>query len=410
MAANNRKKSSASKNSSVKTAMKIGAAAAAAVKTAKKSKKSGGNSFVAVLVCFLLIFAIGAGLYYFFVLKKDTPDKNIAFSDADISVHFIELGNKYTGDCTFIKVGDTEVLIDCGSKASSIATVSKYLNNYVKDGIIEYVIITHAHEDHYAGFATTESVNSIFDLYECKTIITFAKTNQQVKGLYANYLRELNDEINSGATHYTADKCYNGEDGASRTYDLGKGYELEILYNKFYWEESNSENNYSVCCMVRGGHRYNFLFTGDLEKAGEEALAEQFVKDHVNALQESYSVDLYKAGHHGSKTSSTAKFLKVFKPKICCVCCCAGSSEYTDNPAHQFPSQDFIDRISVYTARVYITTMCIDYANNVFKSFNGNIVAFANGNSGVGISCSDNNDFLKDTAWFKENRTCANWT
>ena len=26
----------------------------------------------------------------------------------EMSVHFLELGNKYTGDCTLIKVGDTE--------------------------------------------------------------------------------------------------------------------------------------------------------------------------------------------------------------------------------------------------------------------------------------------------------------
>lgn len=393
-------------NETVKSVLKVGAATVAAVKSARKSKKSGGSSFAAVFICLILILAIGAGLYYFFVLKKDTPDKNIAFSDADISVHFIELGNKYTGDCTLIKVGDTEVLIDCGSRVSSVGTVSDYLNNYIKDNTLEYVIITHAHQDHYAGFATPENVNSIFDLYECKTIITFSNTNQVVKGMYANYLRELNDEIARGATHYTADKCYNEEDGAKRTYDLGKGYELEILYNKFYWETTEGENNFSVCCMVQGDGKH-FLFTGDLEKKGEEALAERYKTDHAS-LSANFKVDLYKAGHHGSRTSSNVKFLEVFKPKICCVCCCAGSSEYTKVSENQFPTQDFIDRISVYTDKVYVTTLCIDYANNKFESFNGNIVVFAN-SEGIGVKCSANDIKLKDTAWFKENRTSNNW-
>ena len=34
---------------------------------------------------------------------------------SDLSIHFLMLGNEYTGDCTLIKVGDTEVLIDAGS-------------------------------------------------------------------------------------------------------------------------------------------------------------------------------------------------------------------------------------------------------------------------------------------------------
>ena len=363
-----------------------------------------------IILIFFLI-AVGAGAYYYFFQyekpETDKPQTNIAFADADISVHFIELGNKYTGDCTLVKVGNTEMLIDCGSKTSSISTVSKYLNGYVTDGILEYVIITHAHEDHYAGFATNTSTDSIFDLYECKTIITFAKTNQAVKGLYANYLRELNDEIANGAIHYTADKCYNQEGGVNRTFDLGKGYEFEILYNKYYWDDATTENDYSVCCMVQGGGNH-FLFTGDLEKAGEEALAARYKTDHPS-LAANFKVDLYKAGHHGSKTSSNVKFLEVFKPKICCVCCCAGSSEYTKIAENQFPTQDFIDRISVYTDKVYVTTLCVDYANNEFKSFNGNIVVFANA-EGVGVQCSDNNTVLKDTAWFKANRTCANWT
>ena len=29
--------------------------------------------------------------------------------DRDLSIHFLELGNEYTGDCTLIKTGDTEV-------------------------------------------------------------------------------------------------------------------------------------------------------------------------------------------------------------------------------------------------------------------------------------------------------------
>ena len=145
-----------------------------------------------------------------------------------ISVHFLELGNKYTGDCTYIKVGENiDILIDCGSKTSSISTVSNYLNQYVTDGSLEYVIVTHAHQDHYAGFATPVKVDSIFDLYDCQNVITFSKTNQKSKtvvaendllnlidsenagkstsqGMYDYFLRELKAEQNNGAHIYSA--------------------------------------------------------------------------------------------------------------------------------------------------------------------------------------------------------------
>ena len=385
------------------------------------AKKKTSKISVLFIAIFSVIIGLVAGLIvplyiaesYFtenlytdaFAPKEITP---IEINDADIAVHFIELGNKYTGDCTLIKVGNVEVLIDCGSRADSVMTVSGYLNNYVTDGKLEYVIVTHAHQDHYAGFATPAKMNSIFDLYDCETIITFSKTNQsETNTTYKNYLRELKDEIANGAKHYTADKCYDNAGGAQRAYGLGAGYSLEILYNKFYTEKATTENDYSVCCMISGNGK-NFLFTGDLEKTGEESLAARYKTDHPEIDFTDFKVDLYKAGHHGSKTSSNDKFLEVFRPKICCVCCCAGSPEYTKTPENQFPTQEFIDRISVYTAEVYVTTLCVDYEKNEFKSFNGNIIVLVKG-SDIDVKCSDNKTLLKDTAWFKANRTCANW-
>lgn len=383
---------------------------------AGKIKKVKGLTFFVAVISVIVGLAAGliAPLYFaesFFTeniytdefapreIRVDNSDDVI---DAEISVHFIELGNVYTGDCTLIKTGDVEVLIDCGSRANSVPTVSGYLNNFVTDGIIEYVIVTHAHQDHYAGFATPEKMSSIFDLYECKNIITFSKTNQSKNNTtYKNYQRELNEEIANGAKHYTADDCYNNENGAKRIFDLNAGYRLEILYNRYYFETTSGENNYSVCCMITGNGK-NFLFTGDLEEDGEASLAAKYVEDH--SLAPDFKVDLYKAGHHGSKTSSTNALLEVFQPRKCCVCCCAGSSEYTANKDNQFPTQAFIDRIAPYTAEVYVTTLCVDYAEKTFESFNGNIVIFVKDGL-IGVYCSNNIAPLKDSAWFAANRT-----
>ena len=115
--------------------------------------------------------AVGDGGGDFVSKKKKTE----VVVEGELEIHFLELGNKYTGDCTYIKAGENDILIDAGSKVSSIETIDKYVSQYVTDDILEYVIVTHAHEDHYAGFATDEKKDSIFDLYECKTIIDFAQ-------------------------------------------------------------------------------------------------------------------------------------------------------------------------------------------------------------------------------------------
>ncbi|MBQ8434340.1 MAG: bacterial Ig-like domain-containing protein, partial [Clostridia bacterium] len=91
------------------------------------------------------------------ILSKDGKSVKVAntakvVDTTDLQIHFLELGNQRTGDCTYIKAGNTDILIDAGSYYDSTITISNYINQYVTDGILEYVIATHAHEDHIAGF------------------------------------------------------------------------------------------------------------------------------------------------------------------------------------------------------------------------------------------------------------------
>jgi len=358
---------------------------------AKRKKKfsKGLTVFVAIV-----LFAFGAVGGFFGCEHFTKPNDSDPLITGDLEIHFPELGNKYTGDCTYIKVGDVDVLIDAGSKVSSIPTIAAYLDAHMTDDVLEYVIVTHAHEDHYAGFATHDGTDSLFDLYEVKTIIDFAQitAGKADQKMYNNYLRERNEEIAAGAKHYTAAECIEND---NKVFRLGYGVELEILDSEFYYEVSDTENNHSVCTMLHNGDEH-FLFTGDLEKEGEESLVER------NELPE---VTLYKAGHHGSKTSSNDCLLEVIKPEIVTVCCCCGSSEYSDKSASQFPTQAFVDRIAPYTDRVYVTTLCIDYEADKIEPMNGNIVVTCN-KDGVTVNCSANNTKLKDTEWFKEFRDC----
>ena len=393
--------------------------------------------FFVSLICFIVGFAVGVVGNIFVSLPDSykipskvsssssvvsgTPDAGV-ISNSDLSIHFLELGNKYTGDCIYIKVGDTDILIDGGSKTSSVSTITSYVDEFMTDDVMDYIIITHAHEDHYAGYATNATTESLFDHYRndgtngksIGTIITFAQTRKSdTANMHSNYLRELGEATTSGAEHFTALECseetinYQGFQAQSM-YDLGTDSDgntiwLQILYTKFYTSqgklETTTENNFSVCFQIIQGTK-KYLFTGDLEKDGEESL----VDDERNSGKLS-SVELYKAGHHGSKTSSSAKLMAVIQPKIVVVCCVAGSSEYTTKNENQFPTQEFIDNVSIYTSRIYVTTLCIDYSSNQFESFNGNITICSTGSNDTIVMCSNNDTVLKDTDWFKANRT-----
>ena len=175
---------------------------------------------------------------------------------------------------------------------------------------------------------------------------------------------------------------------------------MNILYQKYYEQDASTENNYSVCLLFKQGAN-DYLFTGDLEESGEKSLVETR-ENNLSACR------LYKAGHHGSKTSSSSELLAMITPEIVCVSCCCGSDEYTDVNENQFPTQAFIDRVSVYTTLVYVTTI-VSNNQNGFESMNGNIVVGSK-KGNITVKCSNNDTLLKDTAWFKANRiTPKNW-
>ena len=137
-----------------------------------------------------------------------------AIKNEQLSIHFLELGNEYTGDSVYIKAGDTDVLIDAGSRKGSAETIGDYIDQYCTDGKLEYVIATHAHQDHIAGFVGSSTAQGIFERYDCKNIIEFAKT-EATSEIYKDYCTERNAEIANGANCYTALDCVQNKNGWS---------------------------------------------------------------------------------------------------------------------------------------------------------------------------------------------------
>lgn len=326
-----------------------------------------------------------------------------------LSVHFLELGNRFTGDCTLLKIGDTEVLIDAGSKQSSAATTVPYISQYCTDGKLEYVIATHAHEDHIAGLVGTVKNKGVLASFEIGTIIEFAGTKKTYKeggqDIYSMYCAARNAAVDRGATCYTALQCWQQTDGASRAYTLADGVTMEILYNYYYDHPTpgkEDENNYSVCILVTAGDKH-YLFTGDLEAEGEHYLVQNNSLPHV---------DLFKAGHHGSYTANTEELMAVIQPKVVCVCCCCGTFQYTSevDSKNNFPAQDFFDHVLPYTDLIFVTSMLelpqtddlssVKFSQCTVTSCNGNIVVL----SDLTIYCSARGEPITRTDWYVQNR------
>lgn len=445
-------------------------------KNLKKIKKSHPGLYVVIVV---LLLIIGLGVAYYFesfdsflpesikastVFKKSTNSSNTGGNNGgnqggngqgdnhahagedgivenikydNFQIHFLELGNEYTGDSTYIKAGDVDILIDAGSRSNSAESIVNYVKTYCTDGKLEYVISTHNHQDHISGFAGNSQSKAknakgepvgrtgVLYYFEVGTFIDFSYARLDVKDPsdstgkkkitmnfdnkiqnsadygslygsnteYCKYLAAREYAVSKGTTWYTAKELWNNN---NTTFNLTSDVTMDILYNYYYFNETTDANNYSVCTMFNYND-HHFLLTGDLEKEGEENLVAYY--NDNSSRQNLPHCDLFKGGHHGSYTASNEVLLNAITPDICCVCCCAGSSEYTNRIDNQFPSQEFINRIAKHTSRVYVTTL-YDETEKKNKSFNGIIVVSFNGTN-VGLFSSVNNlTRLKDSEWF----------
>lgn len=425
---NNEKKKSTKSSSTKKTTKRSTKASTSKKKTTTasdvvadtvnavaKSNNKALQVFVLLLVVAIVavcVYGYFAGWFDFLFNKTPTPNNPIDFNSetydvttiasADMSIHFMELGNKFTGDSIFIKAGDVDILIDAGSRTNSADTIEKYVRQYCTDNKLEYVIATHADTDHISGFAGDNTNKSIFERFEIGTFIDFAKTNKTTE-IYKRYVEQRQKLVENANTNvYNAYDCVNKNNGAQKVYNLTDNITMEVLDQKFYSESSSDENNYSVCLLFTQGEDH-YLFTGDLEEKGEESLVEKN-PDLPKCV-------LFKAGHHGSKTSSNDVLLQKIQPDIVCVCCCAGSDEYKAKSENTFPTQAFVDRVSKYTENVYVTSLAND-TDKGFESMNGNIVFASTKVSAEGtfkneykMYFTNNATKLKDTDWFKNNRT-----
>ena len=393
-----------------------------AEKFIRKNKKAVVTALsVLVVILFvvaLVIYVVNPDFYKNLFNKNDGPNINIpagTYEDvqsADLSIHFLELGNRYTGDCTLIKVGNTEVLIDAGSRPGSAPHLKNYIDQFCTDGVLEYVIATHAHRDHIAALVGEDGQGLLYQ-YSIGTLIQFSNT-ESTSDIYQNYCDAVDYIENKGTTVYNALQCYKNQDGAQRTYYLNaeQTVSMNVLYNYYYDHDASTENDYSVCMLLSqelGENDNHYLFTGDLEEHGEEKLVQ------YNNLPK---VKLFKGAHHGSYTANTDALLNVIRPEHVAICCCCGTEEFGAKAENRFPAQDAVERFSKHTDSIYCTTLITDWDKGKYTSMNGNIIFYyleedlpadpenpdQEKSEPFKLWCSNNTTKLKDSEWYKQNR------
>lgn len=226
----------------------------------------------------------------------------------DIAVHFIDVGQ---GDCVLAQLpGECEVLIDTGTTASADSVIEYLSKLNISD--IEYVILSHPHEDHIGGFS------EIANNYKIENVIMPELEEEVIPT--TNVFMSTVESIDT----YKIPLEYAS---TTATYDISEDCVLEIIapVNSY-----SSLNDLSVVCKLTYGET-SYLFTGDIEKAAET--------DIMAVENCDISATVLKISHHGSNSSTTNEFLSAVNPEIAVI------SVGADNE-YEHPNDDVVNRIN----------------------------------------------------------------
>lgn len=107
------------------------------------------------------------------------------------------------------------------------------------------------------------------------------------------------------------------------------GYLFQYLWPMDLTYEGNNDS--LVLYVTKGS--FQALFTGDLVVTGEEQLLKQYPQIH--------HIDILKAGHHGSKTSSSQRFVETLLPQLTIF-------STGENNRYGHPHQEVVERFQSY--------------------------------------------------------------
>lgn len=206
----------------------------------------------------------------------------------ELKVHFLDVGQ---GDATLVCCGGEAMLIDAGGNDQG-TRIQNYLQKQGVDAL-KYMVCTHPDEDHIGG------MDVILYKFDCDTIFMTGEEKD------TNTYRDVVDTMEGK--------------GYKRTMPVpGQQYSLgDALFTIVGPVATGSDSNNNSISLVLEHGENRFLFTGDAEEEEEADMLESGI---------SLDVDLYKTGHHGSRTSSSEKLLEAASPLYAVISCGEGNS------------------------------------------------------------------------------------
>ncbi len=223
-----------------------------------------------------------------------------------LTISFLDVGQ---GDAALIESPTgVQVLIDGGPDRSVLRALGRVMPFF--DRSIDVVIATHPDQDHIGGLP------EVLARYRASHIIEPGVVADTA--VYDTFVESVRAE---GAEHALARR--------GMQIDLGGGAYLDILFPDR--EASGLETNTASVVLKLTYGATSFLLTGDSPKQVEEYLA--------TLDGETLDVDVLKAGHHGSRTSTSDHLLGLASPAYAVI------SAGKDN-RYGHPHQEVLDALA----------------------------------------------------------------
>lgn len=260
------------------------------------------------------------------------------------NVYFLDVGQ---GDAQLIVTENLgTVLIDGGPFDSVLSELGSVFPFYMRR--IDVMILTHPHKDHIEGLI------EVLKRFQVRHVIFAGDAYKS--NLYAEFLAEVGRQVGAGTltSHFASAHLDFEIDGL--VFDIL--FPFEIVAGRVF----ENANNASVVVKASGSKNglgeplkggksvrpNTFLFTGDCEMECEEEII-QYYRGTAQGMEILRS-DIFKVGHHGSRTSTTQVFLSAVSPKIAVI------SLGTDN-MFGHPHEQTLNKLELNTIEVHRTDL-----------------------------------------------------
>jgi beta-lactamase superfamily II metal-dependent hydrolase len=261
------------------------------------AKRKSSISLTAIIVAVALLVALWKIAPYKLNQNTETastPSDSPALGNAYLTCEFLDV-DQADAELCYLPDGKI-VLIDAGNRGDGDELVSYLKNKNITK--IDYLVATHPHADHIGG------ISEVIDSFEIGKIFVpkIASNDVPTTKTYEDFLLSVQRKN----LKLTAAK-------AGSTLFEGENYKAECLSPA--GDDYDNLNHYSVTIRLSYGI-HSLLFTGDAETVNE--------KEMLNA---GYNLDsdVLKVGHHGSRSSSSKKFLNAVSPKYAVISCGEGN-------------------------------------------------------------------------------------